>query len=73
MALMYLTNATCHRLTECFPASGELSSYWHSVALLMAHRRQRWPNSKPTNYQKVVHITVADVFSPEISTTSEVH
>ena len=45
---MHLTKATCHRLTECFPASGELSSYWPSVALLLAHRRQRWPNNKPT-------------------------
>ena len=45
---MHLTKATCHRLTECFPASGELSSYWPSVALRLAHRRQRWPNSKPT-------------------------
>ena len=48
MALVHLTKATCHRLTECVPASGELSSYWPSVVLLLAHRRQRWPNSKPT-------------------------
>ena len=30
------------------PQLGELSAYWPSVALLLAHRRQRWPNSKPT-------------------------
>ena len=47
MALVHLTKATCHNLTEGFPTSGELSSYWPSVALLLAHRRQRWPKRKP--------------------------
>ena len=53
---MHLTKPTCHRLTECFLAPGELSSYWPSVAL---------PNVGPTVNQRWADVfcEVIEVFS----------
>ena len=31
-----------------FPPQVSCHPYWPSVALLLAHRRKRWPSSKPT-------------------------